>query len=380
MIGLALFIAAGMLLAAQYLTTGLYLRRIGRPAPKNGCIGQPRVSLIRPVCGVDAFDSETLASSFRQDYPNYEIIFCAPHDNDPSVGLVRQLIGNHPDIAARLLIGLDSVTGNPKLNNLWKGWNAATSDWICMSDSNLMLPSDYLSQLVAAWGPKTGLVSCPAIGSRPGNFGGSLEGVFLNSNQARIQFAAASIGHGFAQGKTLFWNRAMLEMAGGIKALGSHLAEDVTATMIVHAQGKQVSLPRLPFAQPVGIRTLRQVWDRQLRWSRVRRDGFPFIFAGEFLNGAAIASLIFGLATNLLGLSPILVLAYLGVWYAPEIWLMRRAGWPSQWKDLAALPVRDLLIPSLWAVTFLRREIEWRGNVMSVPTPTSVGLTIGVQQ
>ena len=150
--------------------------------------------------------------------------------------------------------------------------------------------------------------------------------------------------------------------------------------MIVHAQGKQVSLPRLPFAQPVGIRTLRQVWDRQLRWSRVRRDGFPFIFAGEFLNGAAIASLIFGLATNLLGLSPILVLAYLGVWYAPEIWLMRRAGWPSSWKDLAALPVRDLFMPALWAATFLRREIEWRGNVMSVPTPTSVGITIGVQQ
>ena len=39
----------------------------------------------------------------------------------------------------------------------------------------------------------------------------------MNSNQTQIQFTADSIGHGFAQGKTLFWNRAMLEAAGGIK-------------------------------------------------------------------------------------------------------------------------------------------------------------------
>ena len=87
----------------------------------------------------------------------------------------------------------------------------------------------------------------------------------------------------------------MLDAAGGIIALGSHLAEDVTATMIVHAQAKRVSLPQLLFAQPVGYRKLRQVWDRQLRWSRVRRDGFPLIFSGELLNGATVASLIFGL-------------------------------------------------------------------------------------
>jgi len=132
MIGSDLFAVAGTLLAAQYVTTGLYLRRLGKPAPKIGILGQPRVSLLRPVCGRDDFDHETLASSFLQDYPNYEIIFCAPSEKDPSVALVRQLIAEHPNVAARLLIGLDQVTGNPKLNNLWKGWNAATSDWICM--------------------------------------------------------------------------------------------------------------------------------------------------------------------------------------------------------------------------------------------------------
>ncbi|MEO9166875.1 MAG: hypothetical protein ABI230_00575, partial [Aestuariivirga sp.] len=57
----ALITVAGVLLAAQYVTTGLYLRRIGQPAPKNGTIGQPRVALLRPICGKDTFDSETLA-------------------------------------------------------------------------------------------------------------------------------------------------------------------------------------------------------------------------------------------------------------------------------------------------------------------------------
>ncbi len=359
-------------LAVHLTTIGLFLERLKHGGSNPGFLGLPRVSLLRPVCGQDAFDEETLGSSFAQDYPDYEIIFCAPSEKDGSVPLVRRLIAAHPATRARLLIGEAAITGNPKLNNLWKGWRAADTDWICMTDSNLMLPKDYLRIVVSSWGRDTGLVSSPPIGMRPDGLAGSMECAILNSNQARLQFAAGSLGHAFAQGKTLFWNRSMLNKAGGLAALGRFLAEDVNATKLVRGQGLKVSLTPLPFAQPIGRRSMSDVWERQLRWSRVRRDGFPWLFAIEILNGPVVALLALAAACLLAHGSIAIIIPFLAIWYGAEIHLMRRAGWPAHWRDIAALPLRDLALPVLWGATFLQRDIQWRGTRMAPPEAIDV--------
>jgi ceramide glucosyltransferase len=365
MTGSILLLLALSVLATQLVTVALFLRRLNPGRLQPGTLGLPRVTLLRPVCGHDAFDEETFGSSFTQDYPDYEIIFCAPSEGDPSVPLVRRLINAHPKVSARLLIGDSSITGNPKLNNLWKGWRAADSEWICMTDSNLMLPPDYLRTVVSAWGPETGLVSSPPVGERPDGLAASLECAFLNGNQARLQFAADSVGQGFAQGKTLFWNRDMLNRAGGLGAIGHYLAEDVNSTKLVHEHGLKVSLTPLPFAQPIGKRSFSQVWNRQLRWSRVRRDGFPLLFASELCNGPAAALVALWLGCIMLHLPVLMIGLFLFAWYGSEAYLMRRAGWPARWRDILALPLRDLLIPLLWGATFLNRNIEWRGTAMA---------------
>lgn len=362
---MAALLCALSFLAAHLVTVALFLWRRFVPAPpQEHGIGLPRLTLLRPVCGVDRYDEETLRSSFTQDYPDYEIIFCAPSEDDPAVALVRRLMADYPARPARLLIGEDRISANPKLNNVWKGWHAARTDWICMTDSNLMLTPDYLRAVVAAWGPGVGLVSGPPVGSRPDGWGGHLECAFLNANQARLQFAADSFGSGFAQGKTLFFNRPLVECAGGLRMLAARMAEDVSATLMTLGLGRQVRLTRLPFAQPIGARSLRQVWDRQLRWSRVRRDGFPWLFALEPLNGVLVALIacLIGLAG--LGLSPAWALVFLGLWYGAEIALMRLAGWPSGWRDIAALVLRDLMLPAIWLATFRARSFEWRGNAV----------------
>jgi ceramide glucosyltransferase len=367
MIAQSLAVAAAALLVVHLLCLWIFSYRLrGKPQP-SGVIGQPFVTLLRPVCGVDAFDRQTLASSFEQDYPRYEIIFCARSADDPAVALVRELMAQHPTIPARLLIGHDPISGNPKLNNVWKGWHAAQSDWVCMTDSNLMLPRDYLAKVVAAWGPVTGLVSSPPVGTHPENFGGRLECAFLNSNQAVLQGAAAEVGPAYAQGKTLFFNKPLMEHAGGLRALGRALAEDVAATKAIRNVGREVTLTHVPFAQPIGRRSLRQVWERQLRWSRVRRDGFALIFMMEILNGAAMPALIATLALYALGADPLLALWYLALWYGAEIALARRAGWSMGPLDAVSLILRDLMIPAIWVATFLRRGFEWRGTAMSVP-------------
>jgi ceramide glucosyltransferase len=349
-------LAAGFLLF-HLLSVALFLRRLRAPRRGQGPIGRPPVTLLRPVCGRDDHDETTLASSLAQDYPDHEVIFCVAQADDPVLPLLRQLIAGSP-VPARLLVARADVTGNPKLDNLLKGWETTRRDWVCMTDSNLLLPPDYLSAIVDSWGPGTGLVSAPPCGILPDGWAARLECAFLNSNQARLQYLADSFGLGFAQGKTLFFNKPLLDAHGGPVVLGRTLAEDVAATQVTRALGAWVSLAPLPFPQPIGRRSLGQVLARQLRWSRVLRDGFPLLFGLEPLNGALLPAIAAVAATAAADLTPVAALAYLALWYGAETLMMRR------WRDVAVLPVRDLLLPALWIATFRRRGFVWRGNAM----------------
>ena len=116
------------------------------------------VSILRPVRGLDPYDELTLRSGFRLSYPDYELILCCADAEDAAVPAIRRLMAEHPHVDARLLIGADDVTSNPKLNNLIKGWRAARHDWIIMADSNVLMPADYIDRLLAGWRADTGLL------------------------------------------------------------------------------------------------------------------------------------------------------------------------------------------------------------------------------
>ena len=361
----ALVLVALVVLAAQLGSVALVLaRRRRRPAP-DPAVGLPFVALLRPVCGLDPFDAETLATSFGLDYPEYEVIFCAASASDPVLPLVRRLIAEHPGTRARLLVGDDAVSGNPKLNNLVKGWAATDAGWIAMTDSNVILPRDYLRQLLQSWRTGTGMVSSPPVGVRPQGLWGALECAFLNGHQARWQLAADALGQGFAQGKTLFTTRALVERAGGLAVLGRDLAEDVACTKMVRGAGQQVRLVPRPFAQPIGRRDFRAVWGRQLRWSRVRWHGFPALFLLEPLSGP-VPALLALLVAALLGGAPWgLVPLFLALWYGAEALMLRVMGWPAGPRDLLAAVLRDALLPLLWVATFTGRGFVWRGTAMA---------------
>jgi ceramide glucosyltransferase len=92
------------------------------------------------------------------------------------------------------------VSNNPKLNNVLKGWRAASHDWIVLADSNVLMPRDYIERLFASWRADTGLVASPPIGSHPEGVWAELECAFLNTYQARWQYIADAFGFGFAHG------------------------------------------------------------------------------------------------------------------------------------------------------------------------------------
>src|SRR5262249_32330202 len=212
--------------------------------------------------------------------------------------------------------------------------------------SNVLMPRDYIERLFASWRVDTGLVASPPIGSQPRGFWAEIECAFLNTYQARWQYIVDSFGNGFAQGKTMLWRRADLERAGGIEALGRELAEDAAATKIVRNAGLNVRLVDRPLAQPLGRRSASEVWNRQLRWARLRRASFLIYFLPEILSGGVLPILCAAIVAAAFGWPGLpVVAAFALLWYGSEMVLAAACGWHvSAFHPLYGL-IRDLLLP-----------------------------------
>jgi ceramide glucosyltransferase len=351
---------------ASVVIAALRLRRRtpGEPASRQNL---PAVSLVRPLCGIDNHAADTLSSTFALDYPRCEILFCVASARDPVVALIEAMMAEHVGAGAKLLIGDERVSPNPKLNNVLKGWRAASHDWIVLADANVLMPHDYIERLFAGWREDTGLVASPPIGAQPQGFWAELECAFLNTYQARWQYIADAFGLGFAQGKTMLWRRADLERAGGIEALAKEVAEDAASTKIVRGAGLKVRLVDRPFAQPLGYRSAAEVWNRQLRWARLRRASFFVYFLPEALSGGSLPMLALAVAAPAFALPPALSVVFLGLfWYGAETLLAVTAGWHVSARYPLHCLARDLLLPVLFVSALRGDDFVWRGNEMQV--------------
>lgn len=333
-----------------------------RPRPVRRMAGErPPITLVRPLCGLEPYSRETIGSSFDIDYPAYEILFCVADPGDPVLPLLRALIAAQPGRDARILIGDDAISPNPKLNNMTKGFRQARHEHIVFVDSNVFTPPHYLDQLMAVLQSGAGMVSSPPVGLAPSGFWAEVECAFLNSYQARMQYAVDMLGGGFAQGKTLCFRRADLEH-GGFAQLAAEPAEDAAATKMMRAKGRRIRLAG-PFPQLIGPRSAAQVWKRQVRWARLRRASFPQFFAPEVLAGplSPLVALLAGLSC--LGLAPAgPMLAFAVLWYGPELILLRVARWP---RSLAAMLLRDLMLPAVFCAGCAGSSFEWHGKAMT---------------
>ena len=366
---LALAIFCIVAISSQIVSVLIAVLRLRRNSPDEAASAQhlPPISLVRPLCGLDNYAADTLRSTFALDYPQYEILFCVAAANDPVVTLVKSLIAEHDSANARLLIGDDRVSSNPKLNNVVKGWRTARHDWIVLADSNVLMPTDYLQQLLRSWRADTGLVAAPPVGGRARGFWAELECAFLNTYQARWQYVIDSFGRGFAQGKTMLWRRGDLDRAGGIAALGNEVAEDAAATKIVRNAGLRVRLVDRPFVQLLGRRGAAEVWHRQVRWARLRRASFLPYFLPEALAGAVLPMIAAAIVADAGGVSPALGAGAVAIiWYGAEMALAAAAEWHLPFLYPLYGLTRDLLLPVLFLSALGGSDFVWRGNEMQV--------------
>ncbi|HEY7764623.1 MAG TPA: ceramide glucosyltransferase [Aestuariivirgaceae bacterium] len=350
---------------AHIASIALVAKRFRNGQADGKCPYMPPVTIIRPISGLYSCLPETLETTFQLTYPRFEIILCAARETDPAVAIARQLIARYPCVDAKLLIGELRFSQNPKLNNCIKGWEAARHDLVALVDCNVLLPGNYVEQMLASWTPEVGLISSPPIGSKPASFWAEVECSFLNTYQGRWLLFADWLGIAYAHGKNLMMRKSMLADAGGIRALAVEPAEDAAATKLMRRAGFRIALSQQPHCQPLGARTAFQVWDRQVRWAKLRRATFPMTFLPEIFSGSLLPLCASGVSAALAGLDAMFVVAtHAGFWFAAEILLARRAGWPLSATTLASMITRDALIPPVWLAALASRSFEWGGHRM----------------
>src|ERR1700722_2400923 len=145
----ALLVAVGAVHLAQR-------RRTAVPGPFA-----PPVSLLKPLHGSEPDLESHLQSFFEQDYPEFEVIFCARTDQDAGLEIARRVAARYPKIRSRFLCSGNAPYANAKVFSLERMQHAASHRFFVVSDSDVSVSPSYLRAVMAPFSDeRVGLVTC----------------------------------------------------------------------------------------------------------------------------------------------------------------------------------------------------------------------------
>jgi ceramide glucosyltransferase len=357
----ALLLASFAVMAAMEFTKRRLLRRTPPAEPTT----LPSVSILKPLRGADPGLETNLETSFRLDYPGFEIVLGAADPDDPALEIARRVAARHPGVHARIVVDGRKVGVNPKVNNLANCLRVARHDLVVVSDSNVALPPGYLRDLVAHHGPDVGLVTSLFRGAPGRGFGARLESLQLDAFVAGGVAIAQATGAVCVVGKSMLFSRRDLGRIGGMRFLGRFLAEDQVCGEEMAAKGMRVVVAREVIENRLGDLDVRAAVARHLRWARIRRAMNPLAFAAELLLCPVALALIGACALR----TPTSI-ALLAASAAAKLVVDACATTSLGGRIDLALPLvslsRDLGAAALWPAAWLGRTVNWRGRALRI--------------
>ena len=335
---------------------------------------QPGISIVIPVKNLEPELEAAFESVFSQDYPQFEVLVAAAEERSPAIETGWQVADHFPCVPVRFLTGNKRFTLNPKVSNLAPAIAAAAHDLILIKDANIHLADGQIAELVRNLTPGTGLACAVPIGVRPATFWASVECAMMNGYAAPL-LMVASVAQSLAGfGKVMLFNRRDFERVDGITVMSDTFGDDHALAQAFTCAGLRTVYAAGVIQQPMGARSFRAVWERQLRWMTIRRDEEPLAFYLEPLASGYFATLMAALAAPTLGLAPwTAALATVALWLASEALVLLGRGWGWSWQYPLAALCREPLLLAMWVSTWSARKVQWAGSSFDLSDSVSPG-------
>src|ERR1700751_2638744 len=141
------------------------------PPPPAPDASLPAVSMIKPVHGLEPQLRENIESFFRQDYPQFEILFGADSADDAALEIVRAVSARYPGVQSRIIVHGEPPWPNPQTYSLHCLAKEAKYGVLVASDSDVEVAPNYLREVVAPLlKPDIAMTTCLYRGKNVGDF------------------------------------------------------------------------------------------------------------------------------------------------------------------------------------------------------------------
>jgi ceramide glucosyltransferase len=326
--------------------------------------------VLKPVHGDEPDLEQNLASFFEQDYPEYEILFCARHDSDLGLQAARRVAARFPHVKARILTCGEPPWPNARTFSLEIMRREALYPILVASDSDVRVGPDYLASVIAPLAdPQVGMVTCLYRGVTRHGLWAQLEAMGMSVEMTSGVLVADMLeGMKFALGPSMVMRQSTVEKIGGYEEVAQYYADDfVLGNWTATKAGETVALSTYIVEHHVLNASFKKSMAHQQAWATSTRFSRPAGHFGELLTYAVPFGLL-GLAALGAAGHLVLGLALLAFTVLDRVLLcLLVAGCVV--KDRAAArkawlyPLRDFMGFCFWLGSYFgSRKLRYRGD------------------
>ena len=258
----------------------------------------PPVSVLKPVHGDEPDLEQNLTSFFQQDYPEYEILFCARHSDDAGLAAARRVAARFPNVQARILTCGEPPWPNARTFSLEIMRRDARYPILVTSDSDVRVGPDYLASVVAPLAdPNVGMVTCLYRGVTRHGLWAQLEAMGMSIEMTSGVLVAEMLeGMQFALGPSMVMRQSTVAKIGGFEQVAQYYADDfVLGNWTATKAGETVALSSYIVEHHVLNAAFKKSIAHQQGWATSTRFSRPAGHVGEVLTYAVPFGLL-GLA------------------------------------------------------------------------------------
>ena len=322
---------------------------------------------MKPLHGAEPHLYDNLASFCNQVYPgSVQILFGVGDSSDPAVPVVKQLIDDHRDRDIELVVNAATSGANPKVANLIDMQRHVRHDVVVLSDSDIVVRSDYLARTIAALdAPQVGLATCLYRGLPESGVWAELASMAIDYHF--FPNVIVGIALGLARpcfGSTIALRRETLAKIGGFDAFRDQLADDHAIGEAVRGIGLKVAIPSWIVDHRCTEQSASELLRHELRWARTLRAVNPVGYAGMMVTYPLPFALLLAPFCESVILSAFAIIAALCCRLALQIQVDHTLGVTSKRGSLG--PARDLIAFGVYIASFFVDEVSWRGQRFKV--------------